>query len=468
MLDKVLETIKVNNMFAKGDKVIVAVSGGPDSMCLLHMLYNIKNQLDISIVVAHLNHCLRGKDADEDEKCVEKFCEKVGVKFFSKRVDVNKLANDKNISCELAGREARYQFFHEVKDKTKAQKIAVAHNANDKAETVIMRIIRGTGLDGLSGIKPIRDNVIVRPIINLTRQEIEEYCKQNNIDTRIDKTNLENIYSRNKIRLELIPYIEKNFNKDIINTINRFSEIVSKDNEYLEKLANDKYEMYCNFKNGKIIINKQIFYEDEAILTRVVRICLLKIKGNLYNLEKKHIYDILKIQKHSTGKKINLPGNLIVTNNYGDIYIYNKQDMNFDSNEQVRINLNSKQYINNLSININTCIEENNINIKYESNEYIKYFDFEKIQGDILLRFRRKGDRFTPLGMKGSKKLKDLFMDLKIPKDERDRIPLICFGNNIGWVVGYRISEKYKIDRNTRKILKIHIEKGENINAKYQ
>jgi tRNA(Ile)-lysidine synthase len=233
LIDAVLKTIKENNMFDKGDRVIVAVSGGPDSITLLHILYKLREELSISIFVAHINHCLRGEESDKDEEYVKKFCENLNIEFSSKRVNIDEIAKVKNISSESAGREARYEFFKELRKKFSAQKVAIAHNANDQAETILMRIMRGTGTEGLIGIKPVRDAVFVRPLINSTRNQIEEYCLKNNLSPRIDKTNLEAIYARNKVRLQLIPYIQHNFNKDIINVLNRLSYTAKVDNEYL-------------------------------------------------------------------------------------------------------------------------------------------------------------------------------------------------------------------------------------------
>lgn len=461
MLQKVLSTIDEYQMFQKGDKVIVGVSGGPDSMCLLHILYLLKEKMHIEIVVAHVNHCLRGNEADEDEIYVEEYCKKMNIEYYSKRIDINSIALEKNISCETAGREARYDFFYELKKKLSAQKIAVAHNANDQAETVLMRIMRGTGLAGVVGIKPIRDNLVVRPIIRLTRREIESYCKDNRISTRIDKTNLESIYSRNKIRLELIPYMEKNFNSDIVNTINRFANILFKDNEYIDLVASDKYREYCALECGKIIMRKELFKEHEAIVSRVIRIALKELKGNLYNLETKHIYDIIHIQRGDTGKRVTLPENLVAINNYGNINMYMYVPPVNKEKKEFVLEIGEKYFIKEknlfLKIEIQTKGEEYNL----KGNNFTKYFDYEKIKGQITFRYRRQGDKFQPIGMLGTKKLKDIFMDLKIPKEERDEIPLICFGDEIAWVWGYRISEKFKIDKDTNKILRIQFRRGE-------
>ncbi len=205
--EKVMEYIKEHSMLAKGDKVIVAFSGGPDSTCLLHILNEHKDELGITLFGAHLNHCLRGIESDMDEEYAKKTCENMNIDFYSRKIDVNIIAQQNNLSCEMAGRKARYDFFEELMIKLNASKIALAHNANDQAETILMRIMRGTGMEGLIGIRPIRDKIYVRPVLNLSRLEIEKYCEKNSINPRIDKSNLETIYARNKVRLDLIPYI---------------------------------------------------------------------------------------------------------------------------------------------------------------------------------------------------------------------------------------------------------------------
>ena len=185
-------------MFDKGDKVIVAVSGGPDSTCLLYILNGLKEELGITLVGAHINHCLRGDESDKDEEYAKETCESLGMNFYSKKIDIHKISEERNLSCEMAGREIRYDFFKELIVKLKANKVALAHNANDQAETILMRIMRGTGIAGMIGIRPVRDKIYVRPILHLSRKKIENYCMNNNISPRIDKSNLENIYARNK------------------------------------------------------------------------------------------------------------------------------------------------------------------------------------------------------------------------------------------------------------------------------
>ncbi len=456
-------------MIKPGDSVIIALSGGPDSVCLLHMLHSLKDKLGIQLYAAHINHCLRGNEADEDEQYVKDVCEKFDVELFVKRINVKKIASEKGISSEMAGREVRYDFFEELMIELNADKVALAHNANDQAETVFMRFIRGTGLKGLMGIKYIRDGVYIRPILKLMRSEIELYCDTMKLKPKIDKTNYERIYSRNKIRLDLIPYIEENFNKNIINTVIRFSDTVSVDENYLEKIAYDNFQKYCKNKKNKVIIKKEAFFLEEAILTRVIRLSIEAVVGNLNNFQKSNIYDLIDLQKNSTGKKIYMPSSLVAYNNYDDIELSKKdslQNCTFSDEKKVyKLELNKTNIIDELDIRITLEVCGNDKAI-YNDKKLIKSFNFDNINNDIILRYRKNGDKFYPLGMKGRKKLKDFFMDLKISKEERNNIPLICFDDEIAWVVGYRISEKYRITNTTKQILRIIIEREDSLNEK--
>ena len=459
MIDIVLNTIHKYNMINKGDKIIVAVSGGPDSMCLLNILYTLKDEYDLSIVAAHINHCLRGKDADDDEKYVESFCKKHDIDFYATRINVQEVANKENVSFEVAGRKCRYDFLNKVRLKLNYNKIALAHNSNDQCETILMRIMRGAGLEGLAGIKAIRDNIYIRPIIEINREQIEDYCKENDLKARIDKTNLESIYTRNKVRLELIPYIQKNFNGDIISVINRMGQNIDVDREYLDFIGNKKFDEFCTSNKFEVVIKKEAFLEHKAVTSRIIRKSVYRLKGNLYNFEKVHVDDILNLQKGSTGKLITLPEKIRALNNYGDIHIYIENFLdNKDENKEVEhiLEMGTNVIGSNMKVELE-LINEIHKDIM-ERDIYVKYFDFDKVNGNIMFRYRKSGDRFTPLGMKGSKKIKELFIDFKIPKHLRGCIPLICFGDEIAWIVGHRISEKFKVEKNTKNILKIKVE----------
>lgn len=463
MIDKVIETIENNSMFNMGDRVVVAVSGGPDSICLLHLLNSIKGRFSIEICAAHVNHCLRGAEADADEEFVREFCKQLDIEFYVKRVDINKLAKEERLSSEMAGRKARYDFFEEVRKSFCGNKIAIAHNANDRAETILMRIIRGTGLDGMVGIKPIRDEIFVRPLINVSRSDIEKYCLDNKISPRIDKTNLERLYTRNKIRLDLIPYIVNNFNEDVVTSLNRLGDIVSVDNDYIQKNANKKYNSYCYKDKNNIIIKKEAFCEHEAILSRILRKAINELSGNVYNIEKQHIYEIIHIQKIGTGKMVCLPNNIVAYNIYGNICLSIKNEALINNINVLEINIKAlDKEIKFDNFRFKMEFLDNDASVKLTQDEFVKYFDADKTGKNISIRYRKDGDKFKPLGMKVHKKLKDIFINLKIPREDRSKIPLVCFDTEIGWIVGHKISENFKIDNETKTILKIQIEREDN------
>ncbi|MDU4749726.1 tRNA lysidine(34) synthetase TilS [Clostridium butyricum] len=463
MYKKVMSYIKDNNLIKSGDKVLVALSGGPDSVCLLNILYNLKAELNIEIGAAHLNHLLRDKDAFEDEEYVKTLCKSLDIPCFVKRVDINKYSKDKKMSSEMAGRDARYNFFDDIVKDEGYTKIATAHNANDQAETILFRLMRGSGIEGLCGIKVRRDKII-RPILCLSRKEVEEYIEINNLKPRIDKTNFEKIYNRNKIRLDIIPYIKENFNEDIIQTLNRMSVLLQKDNEFIENSARSFYEKHCIEQSDYFIIKKEMFDNKEAVVTRVIRYALTNFSKTHYDFEMKHIYEICNLAKNNSGKAIDLPNKIYAENIYGDIYIKERININnIDVKQEIVVN---KNEINGKKIffndeNIKFSVLKNDSNLDLNQNNFIKYFDFDKINDSISLRKRKNGDKIIPLGMKGSKKIKDLFIDMKVPKEERDCIPLLCFDENISWIVGIRVSEEYKITNKTKNILRVIVERKE-------
>lgn len=458
LLHKVKETINKYNMIEKGDRILVAVSGGPDSVTLLHVLNMLKDELNISLVIAHVNHMLRDKESDGDEEYVKGLGNKFNIPVNTCRVDVDKYAREKGVSTEVAGREIRYDFFREVSIKEGCNKVAVAHNANDQVETFMMRLFRGSGIYGLRGIDAVRDNII-RPLIDVDRSSIEKFCEEMNVETRLDATNLENIYSRNKIRLDVLPYISENFNKDIIRTIMRTIDSFTIDNDYLEEQSYISYKKYAKNLGDKIVIDKEAFTLHKAVLSRLIRNVMKDLLGNIKEIEKKHIDEIILIQSGETGKELILPRRIKATNNYGDIVIQIDNKNNEFINFEKDINISGTTYIEELDITIE-CEVTNKKNINKFSNNYlIKYFDYDKIK-KVTIRNRRDGDYFTPLGMKGRKKLKDLFINEKIDKSKRSKIPLILFDNEIAWIVGLRISEKFKITEETKRILIIQVKRG--------
>ena len=298
------------NLIKDGDKIVLGVSGGPDSICMLDMMRELKEEKNINfeIYVAHVNHMIR-EEAIEDEKYVQNYCLKHNIKFFVKRVDVQKIANDKKIGTEEAGRKVRYDFFEEVLQKTGSNKIAIAHNKNDKIETIIMHLLRGSGLSGLKGIEPIRDNKYIRPLIECERQEIEQYCEDRKLQPRIDKTNFENEYTRNKIRNIVIPYIKKELNPNIIQTLSRLSEVATDESNYIDLQTQKIYNKLLIEKSDKQIILKlkEFNQQENVIQKRLVLKTIKELNGSTDRIEKIHIEDIIKLCTNNIGNKYLTP-----------------------------------------------------------------------------------------------------------------------------------------------------------------
>ena len=303
----ILDYINRNNLIEKNDKVLVAVSGGPDSMCLLNILYNLKDSLKIDLFVAHVNHLIRD-DAKDDAEYVEKFCENKNIQFFLKECDVTQKSKQEKLSVEEAGRNARYDFFKEIAKKYNINKIAIAHNKNDVAETLIMNILRGTGTQGLKSISK-KNDIYIRPLLNIDREKIEEYCDKNNLEPRIDSTNFVNTYTRNKIRNIVIPYIKEEFNPNIIETLVRLSQIVIEEQEFID-LEVEKYYKKILIGENKESINisgKEFSKLNIAIKKRVILYIIKKLFKTTQKIEKKHIEDIIKLIDNNVGNKFLTP-----------------------------------------------------------------------------------------------------------------------------------------------------------------
>ncbi len=306
--DKVVNTIKRYEQIKSGDTIVVGVSGGPDSICLLNVLKNLQNELKINIVVAHINHMIR-KEADSETEFVQDFCKQRDIKCFVKKADVLQIAKEKKLGTEEVGRKIRYDFFEEVKNLVGGNKIATAHNANDNAETVLMNFLRGSGSTGLKGIEPIRDNKLIRPIIECTRQEIEQYCNEKDLNPKYDKTNQENIYTRNKIRNMLIPYIQENFNPNIIETINRMSNLIATDEMYFKSIVKQSYkETFISRTEKEIILDlKKFNVLEKVIKSRLIIYTINELLGTTNGIEKIHIEDVIKLCKNNIGNKYLTP-----------------------------------------------------------------------------------------------------------------------------------------------------------------
>ena len=305
--EKVRKTIREYNLIEKNDSIVVGVSGGPDSMTLLSILLKLKEEFNLKIYVAHVNHMLR-ENAIKDEEYVKEFCEKNNIEMFIKKANISEIAQKEKIGLEEAGRNIRYNFFEEVLKNTKSNKIAIAHNLNDKAETIIMNTLRGSGVSGLKGIEAKRKKYI-RPLIEIERYEIEKYCIENKINPRHDESNDDNTYTRNKIRNIVIPYIKDEFNPNIIKTLNRLSEIIKEEDEYVQSETEKIFkEILLTDEKNKIEFDPRKFNEQEKVIQKnLILLAIKKVKGSTQGIEKVNIDDIIKLCNNNIGNKLIRP-----------------------------------------------------------------------------------------------------------------------------------------------------------------
>ncbi|MCI8805235.1 MAG: tRNA lysidine(34) synthetase TilS [Clostridiales bacterium] len=461
VLDKVIKTIDKFNMIKKNDSVIVGVSGGADSICLLHILNRISDIYEIKVTAVHINHCIRGKDADYDELFVKKICEDMGVGFLSFSKDIKKEAKGLSVSLEEAGRLFRYKCFDEVCKKTKNGKIAVAHNKNDNAETIFMRFIRGTGIKGLCGIPYLRGNII-RPLLNCERFEIESYCKENNLDFRIDSTNNVNIYTRNKVRLELIPWISENMNANIISTVVSNGAIISEEEKFLEEVSMEAF-LKCavnrNFEKEAVLDIERFSEFNDVIKRRVVRISCRFFSRDLHDISYAHVNMVIELSKKETGKVLPLPSGILAEKEYNCLKISKASRNN-------TVYLKEAEPFNyELTYDERARIIETGDTVVMSKNEYIAFserkpyfslqIDESKVKGKIIVRRRLNGDRIF-INKVGDKKLKNIFSEKKISERQRGAIPLVCDGENVICAVGVRCSDLYIPDKFTKEKINIY------------
>ena len=466
--EKALQTIKKFDMLSFNDRVLIGISGGPDSVTLLNVLLSFKKRYNLSFFIAHLDHMLRGKESDEDVNFVKNLAQELGLPCEVKSYNLIKIARKEHLTLEEAARKYRYKFYLETAKKFKTNKIALGHNADDQVETVLMRFLRGSGLEGLMGIPPVRGKII-RPLIECSRAEIEEYCKENKIEYRVDSSNKEVVYFRNKIRLELLPLLSKGYNKNIKGIVLRLRSIVSEVSAYLNQETELLFKEVVKRESPEmVIINlKKFTFLPLALKRRIIRKSIEVVKGDLYCISFRHNNEILKLTEYQLGEKeIHLPDNLMVKKIYNKMMIYKKR-ISKDRKEEIptpweyNILIPGKTEIKSLDIEVEIKILDS-ANIKSSlyftkkksKGEFLEFIDYNKVNPPLKLRNRRSGDRFYPLKMKGLKKVKNFFIDNKIPKDYRDLIPiLIDSEDKIIWIVGMRLDDRVKINSDTKKVL---------------
>ena len=450
---KVYEYINEFDMLEANDKIVVGLSGGADSVCLLLVMDKLLNESGMPqrLVAVHINHHIRGKEADEDETFARNLADKLGIVFEVYHKDIKAMARELGVTVEEAGRKFRYECFNDAAKKHSCNKIAVAHNKNDLAETVIFNMVRGSGIKGLSGIAPKRDNII-RPLLDFERSEIEEYLASLSQDFRIDSTNETLDYDRNKIRHIILPTL---------------AEINSKAVEHICQIANESADTYTYVHNkaleecgnyfadedvGKTVsINvNEVFHLNQILQEHIAHEAICKVAGQKKDITRKHVTSVTKLLYQETGKQVELPYGIKARRSYDSIIISNE----IEKTNDFRINITAdKMYDVPEFGTLEISYLENNANLEISKKIYTKMIDYGKIKGNLCIRTPEEGDYIIIDSKGNSKKLTRVFIDNKIDRSKRVSWPVIACGKEIIWAIGLRYSEAYKVDLSTKRIL---------------
>lgn len=456
MINRVKQYMLDNNMASPGQRVIIGVSGGPDSMALLHILKELRECLDISLAAAHLNHQIR-PEAEAEEAYVKMICQEWQVPCYVRQADVLELAARSKKTVEEAGRDARYQFFSDLLTELPAHRIATAHHQDDVAETVLLHLIRGTGIKGLRGIMPV-SGAIIRPLLGVDRTAVLEYLEQNHISYCTDQSNYDTGYLRNRIRLQLIPLLREQYNPRISESLNQLALIARGENQVLEEACRTWWPQVVEDEKEDLI---SLDYPALSALLpgmqrRIIMQALSRLAGESgWGMEDINMVMDLAARKGSS-RVVHLKKGLKVNKSYGKLVF------TFSLSP-------SPEFSYPVPVPGRVIIKETGEVYSFDLVDKISrpepgcsYLDYDKM-GPLELRSRRPGDVFSPSGMKGSKKLKKFLIDLKVPFFERDKIPLLVSGNEIYAVLGYRLGKLASVDDNTRKIIVIKKEAGDKI-----
>lgn len=462
MLQVVRKTIKKYDLLTPGDRVVIAVSGGPDSVALADVLFLLKEEYRLKLHIAHLNHMFRGKEADRDAQAVEELARALGLPCTVAKSDVPAFAAEHHMSAQAAARQVRYDFLEKTRANWQGTKIATGHHADDQAETLLMNILRGAGTEGLTGIPPKRDDVYIRPLIEVTREEIEAYCRERGLGFRQDISNFKPVYLRNRIRLELLPLLAKEYNPGIRSSLVRLGRIMRDENGFMEERVQEFWDrLVISGTGSEIIFSLTGFLQAHpALKRRLLRKAWGTLRGDERDLEFIHLEQTLDfLQNGAAGGVIELPRHIIMEKSYDSFRLAatcSEPEKTVFCHELI---IPGNTFIPELGLNIEaevTSCWPGSVEFKEEA-----WIDYEKLNGPLLVRSRRPGDRFLPLNGCGSKKLKEFFIDEKIPRARRDRVPIVTAGEDIVWIGGIRPDDRWRITDKTRKFL--HLKIAQNI-----
>lgn len=438
LLDKMRKTITKYSLLEKGDNVICAVSGGADSVCLLHTMLLVKEEYGINVYVANVNHLIRGEESDADSLFVKELCKKYGVEFFYREYDVKKIASENKTGEEECGRILRYEFFEELSEKLGGAKIATAHNLNDNAETVIFRLARGTSARGISGIMHKRGNII-RPLLDISRDEIEDYLKKNRYSWCEDSTNKIPVYTRNKIRLSVMPLLNE-ISSDADRKIVSAAKLIAEDNEYINSCAESLFGE-CFADNS---LNLCCFEKTPLPIRRRITSFVFE-KWGMRDITADKVEKFIEFTKKDNGKKFDINSDFYACKSYENIVLCSRKE-----SQCLREILSPGNEVLKDGWKLSAVITEEKPKIK-SNNKSV--FDADKLPETPEVTYRKQGDKIALKGLSGSKKLSDIFTDEKISREKRDEIPVVRCGGEIIYVAGLRQSRMYEIDENTKKYL---------------
>ncbi|MFZ5994178.1 MAG: tRNA lysidine(34) synthetase TilS [Thermodesulfobacteriota bacterium] len=458
------KTVDRYGMFRAGDNVVAAVSGGPDSAALLHLLCELKGVCPFKLSVAHFDHGLRGRESAEDAIFVGNLAEGLGLPFHSGRGDVLTLKKQKGLSLEEACRELRYKFLQEVAEKIGARRVALGHTADDQAEEFLLRLIRGSGARGLSGMPFIREGLFVRPLLEASRADVLAYLTANKFSFRIDSSNEARGFLRNRIRHDLLPVLETNFNPGIRRILLQTASILREDEALLASMAEEAWTGLVKSDEGPegwgITLNLRRYQEiPRPIQMRVMQKGLESSGARLKDIGFRHLESIQSLaMKDGPYKRISLPGEVTVERIYQELRFSRKKSDKAPKDFLYEINGVGRYFLPEIGRSISLEVMEGLDSSPRESLPPVSYFDYGRICFPLVVRNFRPGDWFYPNGLGGSQKVKDYFINKKIPRPLRSKIPIIEQDGQIVGIPGWRVDERFKVTEKTEQMLRVSLD----------
>lgn len=448
MYQKVKAYVKKWHMLQKEDSVIAGISGGADSVCLLFMLLKLQKELGFALMAVHVNHGIRGAEAERDEAYVKRLCRQWNVRLKVYRENVPAYAKEHGMTEEEAGRDIRRTCFCKVLKEWGGTKIALAHHENDNVETLLWNLCRGTGIRGLGGIAPVND-VWIRPLLCVKRREIESYLKKRGISYCTDTTNADRRYMRNRIRMDVIPYLEDCVNTESVSHMGKTMERMYELEQYILEEVGQYKESCTGWKNGRRIIRQTEYTKiPKALRDNVLHAILCETAGRRKDIEEVHVQMLRDLFTKQVGKRIDLP--------YGVTAIRTYEGVRFEKNIPEASYAGDENELFSIRV-----FDREPGNVTFPEKIYTKWFDYDIIKNTVKIRHRIAGDSIVINRYGGRKKLKQYFTDQKIPQEDRDKIWIAADGDEVLWIVGYRQSQKYQITEKTTKILEIQYYGGE-------